>query len=460
MDTLRQDLRYALRLLAKSPGFSAVVVLTLALGIGANSGIFSIVRAVLLRPLPYKDPERLVLVWNKYKNFRAVNSVPDYLDRRQQSKTLEEIAAFNLTDLNLSGRGEPVQVAASTVTASYFPLLGVQPALGRVFLPEEDEPGRSQVVVLSYGSWQRHFGGDANIIGQTLTLNGLPHTVVGVMPKSFRNPLSEVDLWKPSAFTPEQMDDSNRGNEYLNVMGRLRAGTSLAQVRAEMDTIAARVPELFPSRRDYLINSQWGASVSQLQEELVGNVRPALLVLSGAVGLILLIACANVANLLLMRAAARQKEISLRMALGAPRSRILRQLTTESLLLSLLGGGLGLALAYWGLDAFRALGLESLPRQEDIGIDRGVLFFTLGLSVLTGIVLGLAPGRETFKADFHSALKEAERGTPGRGRRRLLDGLVVGEVALVLLLLVGAGLLLKSFRNLLRSARALSRRIA
>jgi len=442
-------------MLCKNPGFTLVAVLTLALGIGANTAIFSVVNAVLLQPLPYEDPDRLVVIWNKY--LQASNSVPDYFDRREQSKTLEDIAALTIWNTNLTGSGEPVRILSSSVTASFFPVMGVQPAQGRAFRPEEDRPGNNRVAVLSHGCWQRRFGGDPDIVGQTIQLDREAHTVVGVMPENFNLDFMDVEVvevWTPFGFTPEQMSDDQRGMEYLFVVARVKPGIPLGQVEAEMDTIAARVIELFPDRAGFLRDAGWGAEVVPLQEQLRGDLRPALLVLLGAVGLVLLIACANVANLLLARASAREKEIAIRAALGAGRGRIIRQLLTESILLGLLGGGVGLLLAHWGIQALVRTLLAVAPINDhllsEIGIEAGVLLFTLALSLGTGVIFGIAPALSAAHTDLHNTLKEGGRSSGTAGRHRLRSVLVVAEVALTLVLLVGAGLLLRSVHQLLQ----------
>ena len=446
------DLRYGLRSLLRNPGFTGIAVLALALGIGANTAIFSIIHAVLLRPLPCKDPERVVLIGNKYPNMglsQASCSVPDYFDRRN-NQTLDEIAATTTAALNLTGNGEPERVFAGRVTASFFPLMGVEPILGRWISPDEDQPGRDRVAVLSYRLWQRRFGADRNVLNRSILLDGRGYTVVGVMPTAFQVPF--MDLFVPIAFTPEQKSDSARGQEYLLVFGRMKRDTTLERVRAEMETIAARVPQMFPDRRDSLLRAGWGAVVEPLREQLVGSAREVLLVLFSAVGFVLLIACANVASLLLARAAAREREVAVRLALGAGPWRLVRLLLAESLLLALLGGIGGLLLAGWTLQVVpRGLPAMVLPLVEflQIGIDARVFAFTLALSAASGVLFGLAPARQALLTELHASLRETGRASAGTLRRRLRGFLVVAEVALALILLIGAGLLFKSLQRVL-----------
>ena len=454
MSTLWQDLRYGARMLARNPGFTVVAVLTLALGIGVNTAIFSVVNAVLLRPLPYPEPDRLVTIWNRYEKLgegRFTNSVPDFLDRKEQSETLENIAALTLGTFNLLGDGEPLRIEGISASASLFPLLGVEPRLGRVFLPEEDQPGQNQVVVVSHGLWQRRFGGDPGLVGRTLNLDGNPYVVVGIMPPEFRFPLPTTEFWTPIAFTPEQMGDDQRGGEYLLVVGRYRRDVTLTQVRAEMDTIAARVPERVPELRSFLLENGWGAAAVPFRELFVGDLRPALLILMGAVVFVLLIACANIANLLLARAASREKEIAIRASLGAGRMRMVRQFLTESLLLAGLGGLLGVLLASWGTSLIGMLIPSNLPIPglDSISIDGWVLAFTLGVSLLTGLLFGLAPALRSTKESIHTSLKEGGRTSAGSSRPHLHRVLVVSEMVLALVLLAGAGLMLRSFQRLL-----------
>ncbi len=439
------DVRYAARLQRKNPGFTIVAVIALALGIGANTAIFSVVNTVLLRPLPYKDPERLVLVWEdatKQGYPRDTPAAANFVDWRDQNHVFEGMAAISDESFNLTGAGEPERLEGHTVSASLFPLLGVEPHIGRVFTAAEDQPGAQHVVLLSYALWQRRFGADPNIVGRALTLNGQSHIVVGVMPARFQFPSTDSQVWVPIAFTQE--DAANRDRHYLQVVARLKPGVSLAQAQSEMNTIAARLQQQYPQS-----NTDLGAAVQSLHEYLVGDIKPALLVLLGAVGLVLLIACANVANLLLARAAVRQKEIAVRVALGAKRSRLIRQFLTESVLLSMLGGLVGLAIAYGGLIVLKAFIPENISQAREISMDLKVLGFTFMVSVATGLIFGLAPAVQAARFNQIETLKEGGRdaATGGSGKR-LRSVLVTAEVAISLVLLIGAGLLINSFLRL------------
>jgi putative ABC transport system permease protein len=440
-----QDLRYAARILWKNPGFTAVAVIALALGIGANTAIFSVVNTVLLRPLPYKDPEQLVMVWedaSRHGYPRDTPAAANFVDWRDQNSVFSSMAAIADGNFNLTGVGNPERLKGRLVSASLFPLLGVEPQLGRVFTAAEDQAGAQGVVVLSHRLWQRRFGGDPAILGKTLTLNDEVHTVVGVMPARFKFPENDDELWVPIALTAQQA--ANRNRHYLQVVARLKPGVTLAQAQSEMTTIGARLQQQYPQS-----NADLGVALTSLQEHLVGDIKPALLILLGAVGLVLLIACANVANLLLARAAIRQKEIALRVALGARRWRLLRQFLTESVLLATLGGILGLAIAYAGLLLLGSFIPESISQAREISLDLKVLGFTLGVSLLTGFIFGLAPAIQALRMNQSETLKEGGRDSvTGRSGKRVRGLLVTAEVAVSLVLLIAAGLLINSFLRL------------
>ncbi|MEP6819183.1 MAG: ABC transporter permease [bacterium] len=447
---LLQDLRYAVRTMLNKPGFTLIAVITLALGIGGSTAIFTVVDAALMRGLPYKSPDRLYHLWEStpQKEFAQREfSYPDFQDY-QQNQVLEGLAGYAGGGGIMSGRGEPERVSAPAATANFFSVLGVEPIIGRTFQPGEDKPGAPRVAVLTYGMWQRRFGGDPGIVGQSLTINGEPYTVVGVLPASFQFALRQADLWRPYQPTPNQL--TRRFMHGTNLIGRLKPGISAAQAQSELSVIAKRIEQ-----ENAQSHAGTGLKLVPLQEQVVGQVKPILLVLLAAVGFVLLIACANVASLLLTRSLSRQKEVAIRTALGASRWRVIRQLLTESLLLSLLGGVAGLLIAYWGVHGLVAVlpasQINALPFLSTLHLDAGILAFSFGLSLLTGLVFGLAPALQSSRPDLNEALKEGGRNTAGGAGHRLRSALVMTEIALAVVLLVGAGLMMKSLLHLLKS---------
>ncbi len=431
-----QNLRYTLRRLRKSPGFTAVAVITLALGIGANTAIFSVVNAILLRPLPYKDDSRLVVILNQGRNPVAPANFTDW---RSQSHAFSHMGAAEYWTPNLTATDNPEKLWALHVTTDIFPMLGIQPLLGRTFLPEEQETGKEHVVVLSYPLWQSHFGGNPEVIGRSVALSGESYTVVGVMPREFKFApfwATKAQLWAPLALGTRLTDRS--GNS-LRVFARLKPGVSLDQARAEMAAITSRLEREFPGTNQ-------DVKILSLREKVVGNIRPALLVLLGAVGFVLLIACANVSHMQLARAAARREEIALRSALGAGQWDMFRQFLTESLTLALMGGVAGLVLAIWGVRVLIALSPAAIPRVETVGVDGRVLLFAIAISLLTGLAFGMAPAWKATAVNLSDALKEGERGSSeGLHRNRLRGSLVASEFALAVVLLAGAGLMVRTF---------------
>jgi putative ABC transport system permease protein len=437
------DLRYALRMLAKSPAFTFVAILTLALAIGANTAIFSVVNAVLLRPLPYPQSEQLVRVFGTQPTLpEAPTSPANFLEWRTENQVFTHIATWNGQGFNLTGTDKPERVIGARVSSDMFQLLGVQPALGRDFTAEEDRDGADRVVILSYDFWQHRFAGDRNAIGQTIKLSDQTYTIVGVMPRGFAFPSPRAQIWTPVAFNAAER--ATRDTNFIDVVARLKPGVSLEQAQANMTAVAQSQAQRYPQT-----NAGIGVKVVSLQEQMVGDVRPMLVVLFGAVGFVLLIACANVANLLLARAAARHREMAIRGALGASRSRVVRLLLTESVLLAIVGGAVGLLLAIWSLDLLVSLKPANLPRLAEIGVNRTVFLFTAAVSVLTGVLFGLVPAWQVSKIDLNEGLKESGRGSDAPRRQRMRSLLVISEVALSIVLLVGAGLMIRSFARLL-----------
>jgi predicted permease len=443
METLLKDIRYGIRNLLKHPGFTIVAIATLALGIGANSAMFSAVNAVLLRPLPYPESDLIVLFEgvNPGKGTTASNmSVPDFADWQQQSQGFEQMAGFVSGGALLVSNDETERVRGTSVTADFFPLFRTNAMKGRTLQPDDSQKGREPVVLLSQALWQRRFGGDENVVGSKVTLGGKSATVVGVMPASFDYP-GQSELWVPF---PIDALAERRDNRNINVIARLKPGVTLSQAQAEIDTINQRLAQSYGET-----NSGWSARLTNLRESLVGATRASLLILLGAVAFVLLIACANVGNLLLARASVRQKEIAVRTALGASRSRIIRQLLTESLLLSTIGGGIGLLLSLWLTKLLIKVSPQSIPRLDEIRLDARVFVFTLALAVITGLIFGLAPALQAARINLNERLKEGGRsGATGASHNRVRSLMMVSEIALSFMLLVGAGLLIRSFIRL------------
>ncbi len=453
------DLRLALRSLLQTPAFAAVAVLTMALAIAANTAVFSLVNALLIRPLPFKAPHELVLLFEKFSKMgldQIPVSAPEYLDYEKETRSYERIAAFNFANFNLTGGEFPERVQGAVVTPSLFPVLGVQPIKGRVFDQSESAEGKDDIVIISERLWHRRFNSDPQIIGQAVSINGRNVTVVGIMPASFEFPLplfgvqggtfaERADMWKPLVFG--EQDLTARGSRSYGVVGRLKPGVSVAQAQAEIDTITANWLSRFPD--NYEPSTKFGATIYPVQDLVVGPMRTALWILLGAVAVLLLIACANLTTMLLARASAREREFAIRLALGAGRSQLVRQMLAESVLLSLVGGVAGVLLAIWGLGLLTSIGSQTVPRIAEANIDLRVLFTTLAVAVGTGVVFGLVPALATGKPELTDALKEGGRGSTSSGRsNRVRNGLVVAEVALALVLLVSASLLLKSFARL------------
>ncbi len=453
-----QDLRYAIRMLRRKPGFTLIAVLALALGIGANTAIFSVVNAVLLRPLPYRQPDRLVMVWQRLTGATSYPklpcSPPDYIDYRDQTQTLEDVAAFLNDNFTLTTPSGAERVSGSRVSANLFPLLGISPLRGRTFSAAEDKFGGDPVAVLSYGTWKSRFGSDPDILGKTLVLDQHPHKVIGVMPKEFEFPTQGLlggpppEFWVPIAFPPDQIGPDGRGDNFnISTIARRKQGVTIQQASADIDHISQGIYRSYPPAIQKLFSLN--GFTTDFHEQVVGNVKTLLLVLLGAVGFVLLIGCANVANLLLAKAAGRRREVAIRTALGAGRFRVVRQLLTESVLLGVAGGAVGLLIAVWLTQLMIHFSPGDVPRLAEAQLNLGVLAFALAISIFTGILFGLAPALQVSKPDLNTDLKEGSRGAAAFRRSRIRSVLVVAEVALSLVLLAGAGLLLRSFVKLL-----------
>jgi putative ABC transport system permease protein len=454
MTNFLQDLKFALRMLRKSPGFAAIAIITLALGIGVNSAIFSVVDAVLLRPLPFREPDRVLSIYPDYSamNTRGATSPLNLMDYRRESTSFEQIAATAPGGATITDVGEAERVKALRVTANFFSTLGIDAARGRTFAGNEDQPGQDGVVVISHNLWLRRFGGDPQILGRNISINSQQRAIIGIMPAGFTWGYSygkegQAELWLPLSFTPAALAPSARGNQFLDVYARLKPGVTLAQAQADIDGINRELQKLYPQY--YPAASGARSTIKVLKEELTAGVRPALLVLLTTVGFVLLIACSNVANLLMARASVRQKEIAIRTALGASRVRIIRQLLTESSVLALIAGLAGTLAGVWTVQALAIGSALAIPRLTTIALDSRVFLFSLAISAITGLLFGLAPALQVTRTDVNESLKDGTRGSHAHARHGLREVLVVSQIAVALLLLTGAGLLLTSFYRLI-----------
>jgi putative ABC transport system permease protein len=437
--TIARDVRYAVRMLLRNPGFTTIALLTFAVGIGVNTAVFSVLNGVLLRPLPYPDADRITMMWldNRVQGIKEdIGSYPNYRDWREQSASFAHVAGFASTNFTMTGSDDPERIPGAQTTASFFDVLGVQPVLGRLFTEAEETPGSDRVVLISHGLWQRKFGGARDVLGKTITLNGNPHEIIAVMPPDLRMPTSITQLWKPLA--PDEQLRNARGSFWLPVIGRLKPGVSLAQAQTEMDGITARQEAQYPVVKGF------GSYLVPLHKQMVGDIERSLLVLMAAVGCVLLIACANLGNLMLGRTAARRKELAIRTALGARRGRLVRQIVTETFVVALAGSGLGLLLAFWATEFFIQVGGDAIPRADTIAIDGRVLLFTLALAVVAALLAGLVPAWQASQMAVREHLQEGGREGGTGGSRRTRSALIAVEMALAFVLLAGAGILVRT----------------
>ncbi len=443
LSSMTRDVRYAIRMLLRNPGFTTIALLTFAVGIGVNTAVFSVFNGVLLRPLPYPDADRITMMWldNRPQAIKEdIGSYPNYRDWREQNTTYAHVAAFTGAAFTLTGSEEPERIRGARTTANFHDVIGLKPVIGRLYTEEQEKTGNDAVVLLSHGLWQRKFGGAADVIGKTVVLNGVPHEIIGVMPPELRVP-ADAEMWKPLAVSDAQRNA--RGSFWLPVIGRLKPGVSVQQAQTEISGIADRLEKAYPATM-----AGFGANIVSLHRQLVGDVERSLFVLMAAVGCVLLIACANLGNLMLGRTAARRKELAIRTALGAQRGRLIRQIVTETFVVALVGSGLGLLLAFWATEFFIRVGGDAIPRAESIAIDGRVLLFTLGLAVLAALLAGLVPALQASKAAVREHLQEGGREGGSGGSRRTRSALIAAEMALAFVLLAGAGILVRTLWNM------------